>query len=69
MAYKVFVSHSTRDQGLVMALANILSKFGIEVFVAEWYLAPGQSLSQKVFNEIQKSDCVVALLTQNGVRS
>lgn len=69
MAYKVFVSHSTRDQGLVMALTNILSKFGIEVSVAEWYLSPGQPISQKVFNEIKKSDCVVALFTRNGVRS
>lgn len=69
MAYKVFISHSTRDQRLVMALANILSKFGINVSVAEWYLTPGQRLDKKVFNEIKDSDCVVALLTQNGIRS
>jgi len=69
MAYKVFISHSTRDQRLVIALANILSKFGIKVFVAEWYLRPGQRLEKKVFDEIEDSDCVVALLTQNGIRS
>lgn len=69
MAYKVFISHSTRDQGLVISLANLLSKFGVEVSVAEWYLAPGERLDRKVFEQIKTSDCVVALLTRNGIRS
>ena len=69
MAYKVFISHSSRDQGLVISLANLLSKFGVEVFVAEWYLSPGERLDTKVFGQIEKSDCVVALLTREGIRS
>src|SRR5712692_9393650 len=69
MAYKVFISHSTRDQGLVIALANLLSKYGATIFVAEWYLAPGEALHKKVTGQIQNSDCVVALLTRNGMRS
>lgn len=69
MAYKVFISHSTRDQGLVISLANLLSKFGVEVFVAEWHLAPGERLDKKVLGQIENSNCVVALLTQNGIRS
>ncbi|MEW5768525.1 MAG: toll/interleukin-1 receptor domain-containing protein [bacterium] len=69
MAYKVFISHSTRDQGVVISLANLLSKFGVEVFVAEWYLAPGERVDKKVFEQIGRSDCVVALLTRNGIRS
>lgn len=69
MAYKVFISHSTRDQGLVISLANLLSKFEVEVFVAEWYLAPGERLGKKVFEQIEMSDCVVALLTREGIRS
>lgn len=69
MAYKVFISHSTRDWKLVIALANILSKFEVDVFVAEWYLTPGQRLDRKVFTELDNSDCVVVLLTSNGIRS
>lgn len=69
MAYKVFISHSTRDQGLVISLANLLARFGVEVFVAEWYLTPGERLDKKVFEQIQKSDCVVVLLTRSGIRS
>lgn len=69
MAYKVFISHSTRDQGLVMSLSNLLWKFGAEVDVAEWYLTPAEQLDKKVFGQITNSDCVVVLLTQNGIRS
>ena len=69
MAYRVFISHSTQDQGLVISLANLLSKFEVEPFVAEWYLTPGERLDKKVFEQIKKSDCIVALLTRNGIRS
>jgi hypothetical protein len=69
MTYTVFISHSTRDQGLVIALANLLAKFGVEVFVAEWYLTPGEPLDRKVFSQIEKADCLVVLLTKNGIRS
>lgn len=69
MAYKVFISHSTRDQGLVISLANLLSKFGVEVSVAEWYLTPGERLDRKVFELIEESDCIVVLLTRDGIRS
>ena len=69
MAYKVFLSHSTRDQGLVIALANLLEKFGVRVFVAEWYLTPGEPLSRKIFSQLGVVDCVVILLTKNGIRS
>ena len=69
MAYRVFISHSAQDQGLVISLANLLSKFEVEVFVAEWYFTPGERLDEKVLEQIKKSDCIVALLTRNGMRS
>jgi nucleoside 2-deoxyribosyltransferase len=69
MVYKVFLSHSTRDQGIVVSLANLLTKLGIEVSVAEWYLRPGSKLDEKVFGQIKESDSVVVLLTQDGTRS
>jgi len=69
MAYKVFISHSTRDQRLVISFANLLSKCGVEVFVAEWYLTPGERLDRKVFTMIEKADCMIVLLTKNGIRS
>lgn len=69
MAYKVFISHSTRDRGLVISLAQLFTKLGMNVFVAEWILSPGTPLERKVFSNLEKADCVVVLLTQNGIRS
>jgi len=69
MPYKVFISHSTRDRGLVIALANLFSKLGVEVFVGDWSLTPGERLDKKVFTKIDESDCMVVLLTGKGMRS
>jgi len=69
MSYKVFISHSSRDQGLVISLANLLTRFGMEVSVAEWYLSPGERLDTKVLREIDTSNYVVILLTRQGIRS
>ncbi|MFQ5915984.1 MAG: toll/interleukin-1 receptor domain-containing protein [Nitrospinota bacterium] len=69
MAYRVFISHSARDQWLIIALANLLAKFGLEPFVAEWYLTPGEHLDEKMLAQIEKADCIVVLLTKNGIRS
>lgn len=63
------MSHSTRDEGLVNALTNLLEKFGMEVYLAERDLAPGERLDEKVFRKIDDSDCVVVLLTRNGIVS
>lgn len=69
MGYKVFISHSTRDQGLVVALAKLFTTYGLEVFVAEWYLTPGGRLNEKVFKQIDSADSVLVLLSKDGMRS
>ena len=69
MPYKVFISHSTRDRGIVISLARLLSQFGVEAYVASWYLTPGERIEDKVKQQIKGSDCVVILLTQDGMRS
>jgi hypothetical protein len=66
---KVFISHSTQDQGLVISLAQLLQQLGIQVFVAEWYLSPGARLDMKIKKQIRDADFVVVLLTRNGIRS
>lgn len=69
MVYTIFMSHSTRDRGLVITLANLLSTLEMTVFVAEWYLTPDEPLDEKVFTQIDEADCVVVLLTEHGMRS
>ena len=69
MTYTVFISHSTKDRGLVIALANVLTKFEVHVFVAEWYLTPDEPLDNNAFTHIDEADCIVVLLTEHGARS
>lgn len=69
MAFKVFVSHSTADMGLVYQLKYWLEANGIEAYVAQIYPQPGVPISEKVTNAIRNSDCLVVLLTADGARS
>jgi nucleoside 2-deoxyribosyltransferase len=69
MAFKVFISHSARDQGLVIALSNLLAKYGVNVAVADWYLEPGSQIENSILEQIDNADCVILLMTPSGARS
>lgn len=69
MAFKVFISHSTADLGLVYQLKYWLEVNGIETYLAEAHPQPGISLSEKVSVAIDQSNCVIAVLTRDGARS
>lgn len=67
--FQVFVSHSTKDESVLRSLVDVLSKRDIRAYVAEWNPTPGMPLADKVLTEIDRSSCVVALFTKNGLRS
>jgi len=69
MAFKVFISHSTADLGLVYQLKYWLEVNGIETYLAEAHPQPGNTLSEKVSAAIDQSNCVIAVLTRDGARS
>jgi hypothetical protein len=69
MSYKAFISHSNSDHRLVNHLYKVLAHFGITVYLAEYDLQPFQFLSTKVTQNIKDSDCVIVLLTKNGLAS
>ena len=69
MAFKVFISHSTADPRLVYELSKWLKLNGIQAYVAEWYLQPGGSFPEKIAKIIDESDCILALMTIDGVKS
>lgn len=71
MQYTVFISHSSEDSLLVRFIASQLQLYGITPIVAE-HVRPKtfpQYLPDKIKTLIQQSDCMVALLTKNGVAS
>jgi len=69
MVFTVFISHSKADIEIVKALYSTLKQSGINVYVAEFRLEPGVRLSQKICRNIETSDCVLVLLTREGISS
>ncbi len=71
MQYTVFLSHSSADSSVVHSIASQLEIYGITPIVAgnERPHTFPQELSDKIKMLIQQSDCVVALLTRDGVDS
>jgi len=63
MIFKVFISHSSKDNDIVNSLYSVLKQSGIEVYAALFSYAPGIQLSKKILDGIRKSDCVLVLLT------
>lgn len=66
---RVFISHSVKDESIVMQLKDGLSEKGIDPYVASERKQPGRRLSSKIKEAIRSSDAVVAVLTDRGVKS
>lgn len=67
--WRIFISHSTSDMGLVRHLETNLDNEGVDVTIAEDQLEPGVVLEQKFQRLIQESNVVLALLTESGAGS
>lgn len=71
MPYTVFISHavSPEDYLLVVTISNLLWQNGMQAFVAEWERHPGTPVSEKVAQQIDASDAVLAIITPNYTRA
>lgn len=61
--FRAFLSHSSGDRAVATALKERLEAVGVELYLAEHDLQPGRLLSAKVQQAIERSHCVVVLLT------
>jgi len=66
MAYKVFISYSTRDLPSVDALRGWLTLSDVEVFVSEYSVAPGAPLTPTIEANIRNCDLFVLLWSHNA---
>jgi hypothetical protein len=66
---KVFVSHASEDKDrFVRAFATRLREKGIEAWVDEWEIYPGDSLVQKIYDAgIGTAQAVIIVLSRNSV--
>src|SRR5712692_10342077 len=67
---KCFVSYSSLDRPAAERLANALGERGLDVWIDNLQILPGDSLVQKIFEEGLK-DCrvFIVLLSPNSVKS
>lgn len=66
---KVFLSHSSGDAEAVDMFRGQAAAAGMEVYLAEHDVQPGESLAEKVQKAIRRSDAIVVLLTKSGAAS
>ncbi len=61
--YRIFLSHSAHDRGLVEGVVSQLQAVGVEVYLYEEHSQPGRSIPEKLQEAIRNCDALVALLT------
>lgn len=66
MAYKVFLSHSGKDQRWVQWIADNARSIDINVYMYEHDIQPGTSIALKVQSAIENCQALVVLLTPNS---
>ena len=69
MVYKVFISHSVSDYKNVEGLSDVLESYDIESYIAQRDLQYGRYLTEKIKNNIDNSDAVLVLWTNNSRHS
>ena len=69
MAYKVFISYSTKDIPNVDALRKLLQFPDVECFVSEYAVTPGAPLAPTIKTAIQTCDLFVVLWSKNALAS
>jgi len=69
MAFKVFISYSTRDLQIVQAVRAWLQLPQVEVFISEYAVPPGAPLAPTIKAQIQTCDLFVLLWSENAAAS
>lgn len=65
----LFLCHSSRDKAFVRQLARDLNKLGIDAWLDEWELEPGESLHSQIGWALERSKYVGALITPSFLES
>jgi TIR domain len=65
----VFLSYSHKDREVAKHIANALEKEAISVWLDEWEILVGDSITQRVQQGLEQVDFVIPLLTVHSVKS
>ncbi len=65
----VFICHSSKDKDFVRRLSVGIESFGMDVWLDENELAPGDSLSKEIPKAIEEAQFCLAVISSNSVQS
>jgi hypothetical protein len=61
----IFVSHSSRDKAAALELARTLNFCAVDVWLDDWELEVGQSLTDEIAKAMDESRFIAILITEN----
>lgn len=61
----IFVSHSSRDKAAALRLATTLNFCAVDVWLDDWELEVGQSLTDEIAKAMDESRFIAILITEN----
>ena len=64
-----FLSHNSRDKSVVREVAAILHAAGIECWLDEWEILPGDSIIKAISNGLQSATHLVFFMSQASIKS
>ncbi len=67
--YDVFLSHSSKDKSVVRKLAKRLKKDGLRVWFDEWEIKPGDPISLKIEQGLERSRTLILCMSKNAFAS
>ena len=67
--FDVFLSHSSRDKGIVRNIAERLRADGIKVWFDEWEIRPGDSIPAKIEDGLERSRMLALCMSENAFGS
>ena len=68
-APEIFLSHSSRDKEAALQLARVLNLCSIDVWLDDWELEIGQSLTDEIASAMEKSKFIAILITEHYNKS
>ena len=69
MISRVYISHSERDEDLALEISSSLWRIGLESYSTMYIPSPGLTRADKVSFGVRNSECLVAVISQEGRNS
>lgn len=67
--FDVFLSHSNKDREFVVRLANDLAGAGVDVWLDQWSLNPGETLAEAIDQALKASRFLVVVMSPDYFQS